>query len=284
MIVSLRPEIFRADNSSLKRHLSTVVQQALSTLPDTPFGQRNLANYNAAKRAVRESQSHRPSWLEKHTPRLKNVSIFGGRRRMNFGAMEKLQENEVRYAPVLEPNGPGGLGHVTYDYHESLGLDGADVASIFPLWNWIKGVVKHVDGSQTGGWESSLPPSVRMGRAMRVLGTCFGTPCRSGSLLLPSYHFTTEGGVLGVGGTKGSHFIQQDLAWQCRKTLELQGKEIFFDVYAVKAKYSGQPIFNVDAYVMEIRRFISLMRSMVILPMLPGAWCKFWSTAKPAKC
>ena len=119
--LALNTTVFRADKSSLKRHLSTVILQALSTLPQAPFGQGNPAAYQAAQRASYEGQNRPPTWLEKNVPLLKNVSLFSRSMEsiFNRALAEKLQEkfgfDMLRF--LSQTNKTVGLGHWTYAYH-----------------------------------------------------------------------------------------------------------------------------------------------------------------------
>ncbi len=252
--LSLHPDVFHADKSSLKKHLSAVVRQAVSTLPGTPFAQGNQTDYRAAERAVRESKTRIPTWMEDNTPRLKNVSLFSRSMESIFNRTlaEQLQVkfgfDMLRF--LSQTNFTGGLGHVTYDYHASLGQDGADVASVFPLWNGIKGVVKHPEGGQMLYGAPALPFRPDGTRYESMGDMLRDTMSKREDLPLTSYRLPENAAFWDwVRRSAGSN--NPEFASQCRKALALQGKEISFDVYAVKDKFSGQPIFYLDAYTKD---------------------------------
>jgi hypothetical protein len=254
MTVSLQAAIFRSDDSSLKRNLSAVVRQALSSLGESPFGRGNPVAYASAKRAVSESKTPTPTWLEKNVPRLKNVSLFSRSMESIFNRTlaERLQANFgfdlLRF--LSQTNFTGGLGHVTYDYHESLGQDGADVASVFPLWDWIKGVVKHTEKRSLVDGYPPLPHRAD-GSPYESLGDMLRDSMeKREDLSLGSYRIP-ENAAFWDWVRREAANPSSPLQQESRKALLLRGKEIQFDVYALQAKYSGQPIFYLDAYVKE---------------------------------
>ncbi|MBK8575587.1 MAG: hypothetical protein IPN90_07900 [Elusimicrobia bacterium] len=256
--VSLHPDIFRADRSSLKRHLSAVVQKALSTLPGAPFGQGDSTDYQAAQRAVRESQTRSPTWLEEHAPRLKNVSLFSRSMESIFNRTlaEQLQTkfgfDMLRF--LSQTNFTGGLGHVTNDYLSALGRAGGKVAAIYPSGTGLKAssnIRKGADGGRTPPLplRSDGTPYESMGDMLR------DTMSKREDLPLTSYRLP-ENAAFWDWVRRGTGSNNWAYSSQCFKALALQGKEIFFDVYVVKDKFSGAPIFYLDAYSKDGERKI----------------------------
>jgi hypothetical protein len=251
--IALSPLLFRADSSSLKPHLSAAVQAALSQLDDFSWIDTDSVGYRAAQKAVQSLPQHSVSWLDENQPALAKVSLFSRSMESIFNRTlaEQLQARYgfdlLRY--LSQTNFTGGLGHVTYDYHESLGQDGADVASVFPLWNGIKGIVRHPEGGDLK--DGSLPlPKRSDGGTYESMGDLLREVMSPAPLALSSYRIP-ENAAFWDWVSRGSAGPSSAFRDQCRKTLDLRGRDIFFDVYVVQAKYSGQPIFYVDAYVKE---------------------------------
>lgn len=251
--IALSADLFGADRSSLKRNISAVVRKALVEAGVTGFSNPKEEAYEEAQRVVQNFSRQTPTWLEQNEPVMAHVTLFS--RSMESIFNRTLAEQlSARYGFDLlrylsQTNFTGGLGHVTYDYHESLGQDGADVGSIFPLWNGIKGVVKHPAGRDMV--MGSLPLPVRPdGRGYENMGDLLREVMTKTNLSLSSYRLP-ENSAFWDWVTRGAAGPESPFRDQCQKTLRLRGKDVQFDVFAVKGKYSGQPIFYLDAYIQE---------------------------------
>jgi hypothetical protein len=142
------------------------------------------------QKAVQSLPQHSVSWLDENQPALAKVSLFSRSMESIFNRTlaEQLQARYgfdlLRY--LSQTNFTGGLGHVTYDYHESLGQDGADVASVFPLWNGIKGIVRHPEGGDLK--DGSLPlPKRSDGGTYESMGDLLREVMSPAPLALSSY-------------------------------------------------------------------------------------------------
>jgi 4-alpha-glucanotransferase len=184
-------------------------------------------------------------WADENVPELADAKIFSRSMESIFNrTLIKILQQEygfdlLRY--LSQSNMTGGLGHVIYDYHESLGLDGADVATILPLWDRIKGKVRHpekADGRTV--MAEGLPP---LPEGYRSLGEMLRDVMpRAEGIRLPVFRLPDETEFKDWAASRGEANARNAV-----------GRDIHTDVYVLEAQYSGRPEYYLDAYYLDGR-------------------------------